>query len=96
MTSRRLLFWALEAHYQTAFLSTQRGRDPVANCLRGAAKGVVVKVRVSLRSRGLSVTQESADYWQTKPAASAETCISVTQIVKADALQSGASRYRRP
>ena len=42
------------------------------------------------------VTQEPPDYRQTKAAAGAETCISVTQIVKADTLQSGAFCYRRP
>ena len=78
MTSHWLLFAALQAHYQTAFLSTQRGRYLITNCLRGTAKRVVVKMRISLSRRRLRVTQELPDYRQTKAAARAETCISMT------------------
>ena len=57
---------------------TQRGRYLITNCLRGTAKRVVVKMRISLSRRRLRVTQELPDYRQTKAAARAETCISMT------------------
>ena len=75
---------------------SHRGCDLTGNPLRSAPQWVGIEVSVALGRACLRVAEQLADDGKTKAGTCTNTCMRVTQVVQANAVEAGALRDKAP